>query len=209
MSEKIKKTNNDLLNSLVEDLKPVSPLWSAEKRTLIWMFTQTFFSVLAMVLVSPMNKNFISDFSKPAFFLQYTLFMSSAFICGYFSFQSVIPGSYSFKKNKFLYGLVGLLLISLLMNSNVDGRIHRLHCESEVFLYSIISFISLFFFLRKGFLQSNSLVFSILAVSLLPAGLMHLACLADAKHVFLCHLMPAGALFLAVKTTSYFYRKRL
>ena len=59
MKQSIIDDNKDFLKNLVDDLKPVSPLWSPEKRFFLWLSIHLLAITTMMLLIKPFRADFV------------------------------------------------------------------------------------------------------------------------------------------------------
>lgn len=188
------------IDGLVADLKPVKPLLPIKVRTLVWFIIQTVIVSGVLFALAPWRPGFLEDLQRPRFALEIVLWLLSIVWLGGLGLQSVIPGaekkwmrSVSFIPLILLVGGLCLSLVSPARAPTMLGK--RPLCFLEVIIYSLIPLTHFAYLLRKGFIvkYGRSIVLMGLSCSLIPAALMHVACMYNPMHVILFHLLPAFA----------------
>ncbi len=199
------------IEALSMELTPVSPHWSAEKRSLFWLITHVFWISLVMYLVQPYRDSLPTGASQIRFGLEVSLFIVSIFMAGYFSFLSIVPGAINTNKLKFMTIPIFLLCLVLLFDlftspASILSLGGRSFCEFEILLYSIGPLLHISFLAKKGLFFNSKWTFigAGLASSLVPASLMHFACAYDYKHILIFHL---GTVFLVTAIAATLLKK--
>ncbi|AYF43580.1 PF06532 family protein [Halobacteriovorax sp. BALOs_7] len=201
--------DNKLINSLVDDLKPIKPLPAPWIRTLVWMGSQIIISVVAIYLSSPIQLKYISNIQ---FLLQVIVANIALLVGGYLVFANSIPGLLSEKKN--LISFIPFLLLFLLLGINyffptnfpVEEH-HRPHCLLELSILMVIGFAQNYYMLKKGFIafERSMLTLSFLTSAMIPIIILYFACSFSTEHLLVSHYLPVavitgvGVLFLKFK----------
>ena len=216
MSNKNKGPHSDFIDKLVKDHKPVKPLWSPEKRSLLILSLYPVAIALIMLAIQPFRDGCIDDLLHTFFSLEMLLGAISVSSFTYFSLSSVIPGSGP--KNKYLWLSLGSLSILVLLlvkgiyvpHKQVSMLGKRPTCYYEILTLGILPFTHLVYLCKKGviFFKARMLFAAALASALIPALLMHMACMYDPLHVLEHHLVPVLFFTLGAGIISYLLIKK-
>jgi len=205
------KANIDLIESLSNQLTPVKVLWSAEKRFGLWLLAHTLWIFVLMVGIQPFRSTFMQDFSHPQFVLEMIMLLVAVFVAGYFSFLSVVPGAVKPERLKLSVAPFLVLILLLLYGIWSPFKVHtslgmRSYCDIEILVYSLIPLLHVFFLAKKGFFMDRkwTLACATLASALIPALLMHLACMYEPTHILIYHLGPV--LLVALLGTGLLFK---
>lgn len=207
---------NNVIEDLVQDLKPVKKLWRPQTRAFIFFIVQLVFVTALMVWRQPFREGWQEEvLHHPHFGLQLLFFAFSCFSLGFFALASIIPGRV---KRKHLYiALIpfALLLLSLLVSlaipaTNVSMLGKRFRCDLEVIVMGVIPFLHIIYLVRKGFLifSLNTLLTASAASLLISGGLMHVACMYDPLHVLLFHIGPVFVGAILFTAITYFFTQK-
>lgn len=204
-------TDQNLIQNLTKDLKPVNPWLSPEKRLLVWFFIH-FSSIGAYLLIAnPIPQiNF-----NPKYIFELGLFFATSLSCGYLAFLSVIPGTK--RKSVFRLSLITFFLLASSMLIGVFSEDHNhIHvhngyvsnCFLEVIVLGMIPMVTFAILMRNGIMinKLRGYFFAGLASSVIPAGHMHIICSPIAHHALIWHFGVAvvvGLIGGAVLVTTH------
>ncbi len=190
--------NNELIKNLANELKPVEPWSSPEKRTILWILLN--FTLIGVVLffTQPNNASVQLELLSFHFIMDILFFASSSILGVYLGFLSVIPGT-----NKGKIRIIFILSICLLLMSlgfgilspveSLTGTGTRPFCKYEVLFFSLIPMISFGVLVFRGFFVDKFKAFvpGLFAGAVIPAGYMHILCGNEPIHALLFHIGPA------------------
>lgn len=205
---------NKFIQDLVEDLSP-DRNWRPEWRALTWWLVALLANASVMAWVQLYRPHFLTDLlTYPRFSLE----ILSAFILGSFliyrSFIALIPGANAPTWVNRIGVLSAFLFIATLVVSFKDASPPasttgaRAYCVEEVFIYGLVSVISLIYFIRKTNFKVSLDKFWImgLAAGLIPATLMQMACMYGPMHSLLLHYGPILLVSLIALSLRLFKR---
>lgn len=185
---------NDLINNLVSDLRPVKKIWTPKKRTMVFFVIQLITIFTFMWIRIPFSNNLL-QLNSPLIALQFLFFLLTVLCTLFFTFKKIIPGQHS---NRIIYIFPLVSLVCLIISSYfLSGEVmilfpdKRGYCEVEIILLTIIPLSHLGYLIKKGFLFDKELLMTtLIAGTLIPAGIMHIACKFNPTHALLYHLGP-------------------
>ena len=203
---------SDLINNLVNNLKPVKKIWSPRKRTSIF-FTIQLIAIFTFIWIrSPFSNNLL-QLNSLHFTLQLLFFLITTICVTYFTLIKIIPGQ-SMSRFVYIFPLVSLLCLivsSYFFSSEIMILFpdQRSFCELEVIFLTIIPLTHLTYLIKKGFLFNKELLITtIIASTFIPAGIMHIACKFNPTHTLLYHLGPIF-LITVVSLIAYILKDKL
>lgn len=198
----------ELIESLVQDLNPVRPLFVYPIRFALF-FLLVGLGLFVWVLLKGFRPDFHSVLETPSFWAEMGFAAATAFLTGWAAFQLSVPGeteSVEGKKDLRMlfpvraWGVVSLLIwmgiVSLRFQSEgMEGgwRPMELKCAQTIFLFSVPFSLALFFVLRRAqpFRWGWSGFLGALSVASFVAIALQLECPgAAAAHLLFFHLLP-------------------
>lgn len=204
-------SNEELLNSLVGELKPVRPLSSPLVRALTWAAPQVIIAVAILYFSSPIEVIYISNIQ---FFLQVFIAAVAMLTGAYLGFVNTIPGLLSEKKSRLTFVPFILLFVLVLINIVFPTTAqlvndHRPHCSLELISLTMIGFVHNFYMLRKGFVifQNKTILTSLLTSAMIPLIALYCTCSFSTEHIVMAHYLPIGVLTILIFTLFKIVKK--
>lgn len=202
------KSKNDLdfINELVADLEPRKVLLPAEKRLGIIVVSQFIIVTMGMLLIQSFRPGFLESFKNLVFATEFILGTVAVITALYFALLYIVPGAAQ-KKTFWIGPIVFLITASLiglgLSHPHPDQMMlgKRPMCVLEVLIFGILPFIHMLYLVKKGFLADSLRTFVAIGLgsALIPAILMHIACMYEPIHVLKYHLAPV-IVFVVITT---------
>ena len=207
--------DSDLINELVEELKPVRQSPSTKKLFAVWVVCNFVFLTLAIGFSGSLREGWQSDlFLNFRFLLEFVIGIAVSTVSGYYLFQHAVPGNNS---NSALIKWTPVILLvvftiiltaSVFLPAKLPGEVgHRYGCLWQMLGFSIPPLLVLLYHLGKsapvnivyvGFLAG-------LAASAPFATAMHLACMYDPRHILVFHIFPVIAFSLLTAILARFF----
>lgn len=200
----MKQTDNQLIENLVNDLKP-GRQWPPLSRGLWWLAITVVFNVVAMLAYQPFRPGFVNQLlAYPRFSLEIAFAITLTFSLVYFLFTQLVPG---WKRPTWLpvvftgslLGLIVTLYLSFHMSAPEASRLGaRAYCVEELLVYSLMAMGFASYFIRKADLPWTwqNKVATGLACGLVPGWLMQLSCMYSPTHGLLIHYLPSVVIAL-------------
>lgn len=195
--------NNDFIKQLSQNLRPVSPLMSPEKRTILWLIVNISVLLGVMFIIKPLKAAILWKFTHVSFVIEFSLIFCSIVSMSYASFLSVVPGAISTKSLKFFFTPIVLTILWFTVHyfarlSYLQEVAHRPTCLKEILVYGFIPIAHIIWLVSKGFFTQRKPTFFLAttAAALVPALLMHISCMHNPQHVITYHLLPTFVISL-------------
>lgn len=205
--------NENLIDTLAQDLSPVRPIWAPGKRGSLWLLFCLSLSVsltLAYGELRPDYQHLLLN--HPRFAAEFLMGIFAAIVATYYASEMLIPGKEWGAIDKFLSISPFLVFSLMLIYSAFDPPVTpswlgwRFGCEREIAIIGSAPMI-LFFILgsRAAPTENEWLGLLIGIASMAPvAALMHIACMYDGWHMLGFHLAPV----LIISLLSVYLSKR-
>ena len=136
--------NDQLIESLVTDLKPVQVLPSYFRRAIFWSCFCNIFVVAVTLATGPLRDNFFNQLlSSPQFLLEFVIGISINPIACISLFYMVIPSERSFNLKQLAAALAPFILLLLLalistlhpaLPPSMEGK--RIYCSEQTLLFN-------------------------------------------------------------------------
>ncbi len=211
------KKIEDTIQSLTSDLKPVRPALSPQRLAALWLLVCTVFVVAITQYIAPIRVGAWQQLvSTPRFALE-TVTAILAVICfALIVFRSSFPGMHYRR----LVGC-GLVMLALWVTQYLVGLWRpaisplplgeRHWCWLEIIVYSLPLMVLALLMTRHLYPMTPLLTACsyCLAGGILPAVYMQLACMYEASHILIFHILPGlsmtllGFLFARCYTKSF------
>lgn len=194
----MKQNREELIDSLAENVAPVTPM-NIPKTTALWLLGAFASSIVFLLLVMPFRKGFWTQLMQSNQFLFESLFgFVAILLLVYSAIRSAIPsGQFGWRSLRWPLALF-IAWIALYVFGYIEPALTpshegmRPHCSLEVMLYSIPAMIAGIYIVKKQWaiqpMISGLLVG--LAAGAVPALLMQFACAYDTTHILLFHILP-------------------
>ena len=209
------KKYQNIVESLVKEHKEVLPLFNPEKRSLLIFAIHPLLITIIMFLIQPFREGFLTDLTNVVFLLEVLSGAISLSALIYSSFLLVIPG----RKNKTMaiIGFISFLILSLLIakgiyfphkEASMLGKRHS--CLYEILILGILPFAHITYLCKKAYIQAKfkTLLMASCASALIPAILMHLACMYEPIHVLKYHISPIIFFTITATTIAWLILKK-
>lgn len=204
---------DDLIQSLCTDLRPVKPVLPATVYALAWMGFSTLYVILITAAGGPLRDGVLEQLAtQPRFLLESVWGFVALAMLAVCAFRAAIPGALS---KRFLAVSFLLLLIWLLnyvvgiwlpaLEPSSQGERHS--CWLETVLYAIGPMLIALVLVRRLYPLNpwHTTVCVGLAAGLLPALYMQLACMYLIPHVLAFHILPGLAVGLVGSLVALFF----
>jgi hypothetical protein len=210
-------TKEDFIQNLADQMEPVNKVFVPKARFTLWLLISVVSICAVMLFIQGFRPNFLQQLGWNRFTVETLFSFLPILSSGYVVYLLAIPGlriSPLQVVGAFVpfFIFVGILIYGLIDPSlppSMEGK--RAFCVHEILVLSWIAVGFAIWQLRRGFptrpMLSGLLVG--LASSSIPLALMQVACMYDAKHVLLFHVIPAVVvILLATLIGSRFIKPR-
>ncbi len=187
-----------LVDSLVADLKPSPPLPSVNRLVALWLPLSMLYVALASALLGPVRETALLQLrTEPHFLLETLLGLAAIVVSSLAAFRAGIPGLASRRLNVLAAVLfAGWLLNHLLglawpaLEPSMLGK--RPHCYLETLLLAVPPLVVALYWLGRMYPLSpqRTMLAAGLVCGLLPALYMQIACMYEAAHILMFHILP-------------------
>jgi hypothetical protein len=190
----------DLIDDLVNDLRPVRRPGTVSGAVLLCLITATLWSVVIVLATGPLRPGALRDLATHPLFIAETGLAALAIVAlGVAALRSAIPG-----KPRMALWFLWLLPVTAWVTvyivelayppawvSNLGGRYE---CSWQVALFSLPAFALFLWGARRFYpLRPRSTGFlAAAAAAAIPGALMQFACLYVPEHILLHHLLPVA-----------------
>ncbi len=186
------------IDALVDDLRPVHPVWPASVVTLVWLVLSVAYVTGAMLALGPVRPGaFDQLIAHPRFGLEMFVGCAAVILFAAAAIGQSVPGLPTRRWLQTGWLLVILWLLNFLVGIELPalepsmlGK--RLHCHWESFLYSAPPALFAIVLQQRRFpLQPVAAGFHAgIAAGLLPAVAMQITCMYDPLHILAHHAAP-------------------
>lgn len=195
----MKKTRNELISQLVTELPSGPKPLQVAKYVSLWLLVSWSVVLLAIWLTGALRPNVEEQLiTNPRFLLESILGLAAIFMLCLVAIRSSIPAGLG---RSFVVVSVGIALLWAMnyvvglylptMEASMLGK--RPHCVWETFFYSLPPLFFGFWLVKRSYVlnwPATGLALG-LAAGLIPAWLMQLACMYEAKHILIMHVGPS------------------
>ncbi len=198
--------HQQLIQELTSDIDNHQPrILSIPSLMAIWFIVCFLLTAIIMYWIEPFRENFIQQIFESPLFMSETIFGFIAIILlACCAFYSSIPGlSYNFRWVAITSFFVWIgIIVSGLSEPVLPGSMvgKRDLCFLEIMLYGIplAGFMTFFVYRRYTTKPIISAVFIAVSSMFIPAFIMQYACMYEAHHNLLFHLLPATIMSLVL-----------
>lgn len=192
--------HESLISELSSNLEVTAPLAAPTVRAGLWLSFAYLVSLALILATGPLRPGFMQQLMEnPRVLLELILGLAIAPMTIYTAFQLSVPDEKYLKAKHLWVAFIplGLLMISLFvglwapsMESSMIGK--RDHCLLETLIFGMVPTLVAYKMLVKAFPWRKYWSASLLAMAAIAPGaaLMHIACMYDAKHILIYHMVP-------------------
>ncbi len=205
---------DDLLNSLVSDLKPAPPA-NLRLRVGLWLLLSAVYVVAITHLLGPIRPTAVEQLlSYPRFLGEMIVGGLFAIGLGVIAFRSAVPGGAGAALIVWVAAAgvlwLGSLLVGLAFPALEPSMLGKRDlCFAETFLYALPPAALAIYLQRRLYplTPARSAALAGLAAGALPALYMQLACMYAPDHVLLFHVLPGAAVAIVASLAPAALRK--
>ena len=190
---------NELIKNLVEDSKPVRPIWSPKKLFVVWFVSSLAISSFIVTSYGPYRKSFRTELlSHPHFLVEVLLAVLCGVVSAYLAFEMIVPGKTFTKLKKRMIFLPFVIYSGIVLTSfffpalepSWDGW--RFGCEREILIAGLIPMFCFFILAKRGAVIESRWTGALIGIAAMapPAALMYLACMYATWHTTIFHIGP-------------------
>ncbi|NQZ00769.1 MAG: DUF1109 family protein [Bdellovibrionales bacterium] len=193
-------TKEHFIQSLQQELTPVTPLRSPRVRAALWSLVTLVFSVGVLLLTGPIRPGAFQQMLGVQFALETIIGFLPLWTASYVLFRLNIPGIEVSRGDvilafapmlMFLVFLIYGLYVAPALEPSMLGKRH--HCVFEVLYVSLLPLVFLIWQLSKGYSLYSPTQFMLMGVaaSSVPMATMQLVCMYEPSHILKFHFGPA------------------
>jgi hypothetical protein len=207
------REREQLINSLVDELRAKPKQLSVFKIALVWWFASWVYVVIATLLLAPLRDSALHDISHShQFQLESIAGLVASFLIALVAWYGSVPGALN-KKLLVAGGAlfvcwVSFYIVGYFFEPALEPSMHgkREFCYWETYVYSIPPTLMACYLICKRFplkLKQTGLLIG-LAAGMIPALFMQFACMYEPIHILTHHILPGmsnaiiGVLFLTL-----------
>jgi len=212
----MKRTRDELINSLTADVVSQHRNWSVSRQTLGWLLLGMLLVWVLTLALGPLRPGVLEQLTQyPRFLLETLLGVAVVVLFGIAAMKTAVPAGQSCRW-LMAAALIGLLwlanyfigLVYPTMELGMLGK--RVHCIWESVFYALPVMAMGFCFVGKGYVLNWPLAGGSIGLvsGLIPGQVMQMACMYEAEHSLVAHFAPAIPLMLLGWAAGVFIQYR-